>query len=83
MGNSHLLTRTLDSKRRVIIPEPFSPGDVVDMELRSDDLLVVRRLKPAVPPPPRLKKKKGVGLVFTGGKAISDDDVKRLLENEL
>lgn len=77
------MTRTLDSKRRVIIPEPFSPGDVVDMELQGDDLLVVRRLKPAAPPRPRLKRKKGIGLVFTRGKTISDGDVKRLLEDEL
>ena len=69
------MTRTIDSKRRVTLPKLFSPGDEVEMEMQGKDLLVVRRVKPAGPPRSRLVKRRGVGLVFARGRAVTREDV--------
>jgi len=72
---------TLDNKRRVVFPDAFSPGDVVDVELTGPDTAVVRRMKPAALPRPRLTRRNG-RLVLTGGRQVTDDDVRRLIEEE-
>jgi len=72
---------TLDSKRRVVFPDAFSPGDVVDVELTGPDTAVVRRMKPVGLPQPKLVRRGG-RLVLDGGQTVTNDDVRRLIEEE-
>lgn len=77
------MTTTLDSKKRAVIV-PFSAGDVIQIEPQSDDVLVLRRMKPALDKQfkPRVVRRKNGDLVVTGGKPITTDEVKRMLEDE-
>lgn len=72
---------TLDSKRRVVFPDAFSPGDIVDVELTGPDTAVVRRMKPVELPQPKLVRRGG-HLVLEGGRAVTNGDVHRLIEEE-
>ena len=72
---------TLDSKRRVVFPDAFSPGDVVDVELTGPDTAVVRRMKPVDLPQPKLVRLGG-RLVLDGGQTVTNEDVRRLIEEE-
>jgi hypothetical protein len=72
---------TLDSKRRVVFPDAFSPGDVVDVELTGPDTAVVRRMRPVELPRPRLVRRSS-RLVLDGGQTLTNDDIRRLIEEE-
>jgi hypothetical protein len=72
---------TLDSKRRVVFPDAFSPGDIVDVELTGPDTAVVRRMNPVDLPQPKLVRRSG-RLVLDGGQTLTNEDVRRLIEDE-
>jgi|GEM_PF-3394614 len=74
------MTTTLDDKRRAVI-KAFEPGDVLKVESQSADVIVLRRMKPAELPRPKLVRIKGE-LFGSGGKRVSTEEVKALLEDE-
>ena len=72
---------TIDSKRRAVLPSTFRPGDVVDLDPVGADTVIVRLLRPA--PRPRLRLvKRGKSVVLLGGPKVTDEDVRRLLEDQ-
>jgi bifunctional DNA-binding transcriptional regulator/antitoxin component of YhaV-PrlF toxin-antitoxin module len=71
------VTTTVDGRRRVVIP--FKPGDVLEVEKQSPDIVVLKRMKSAEHPKARLVKRKG-RLVFVG-EPITTQEVKSLLED--
>lgn len=71
----------IDSKRRATLPSVFRPGDVVDLEPIGSHSVVVRLLRPAPRPKLRLSRRRG-GLVLLGGAKVTDEVVRRLLEDE-
>ena len=71
------MTTTVDQKRRAVIP--FKPGDVLEVEQPSPEVVVLRRTKPAESPRPRLVRREG-RLVFVG-EPITTEEVKKLLED--
>ena len=75
------MTTTLDAKQRAVI-KAFHPGDVLKVESQGADVVVLRRMKPATDPKPKLVRKKSGDLVFEGGRRVSSEDVKRMLEDE-
>ena len=70
------MTTTVDQMRRAVIP--FKPGDVLEIEQQSPDVVVLKR-KSSKSPKPKLVRRKG-RLVFVG-EPITTDDVKTLLED--
>ena len=74
---SGVMTTTVDQRRRAVLP--FRPGDVLEVEKQTEDVIVLRRMKAAVGPRPKLVRRRG-RLVFAGGAAISSEEVKRILE---
>lgn len=62
-------TRKLDSRRRAVFPERFSPGDVFLEESVEPDRVVFRLVRPAEVP---LRK-----LVRTGGRLMVDAPLAR------
>ncbi|MEO5802532.1 MAG: hypothetical protein ABIR24_03315 [Verrucomicrobiota bacterium] len=78
------MTTTLDAKKRAVLI-PFSAGDVIQIEPQSEDVLVLRRMKPAIDKQfkPRLVRRKNGDLVSVGGKPVTSAEVKRLLEDDL
>jgi hypothetical protein len=72
------MTTTVDQRRRAVLP--FKPGDVLQVEKQTADVIVLRRMKPAEGPRPKLMRRKG-RLVFAGGPEISAEEVKRILED--
>lgn len=68
---------TVDGKHRAVTP--FQPGDVVEVEQQSADVVVLKRMKHAQSAEARLERRNG-RLVFVG-EPITADDVKRLLED--
>jgi hypothetical protein len=72
---------TVDAKRRAVLPPEFAPGDLLDMQLQSHDVLLVRKMKPAPMPKPKIVRRGGK-LVATGGKPITNELVRRLIEDE-
>ena len=70
------MTTTVDEKRRAVIP--FRPGDVLEVEQPSPDVVVLKRTKSAEGGRPRLVRRNG-RLVFVG-EPLGTDEVKRLLE---
>lgn len=77
------MTTTLDSKKRAVLA-PSSPGDVIQIESQGDDVLLLRRMKPAPDKQfqPRIVRRKNGDLVVVGGKPITTEEVKRMLEDE-
>jgi hypothetical protein len=71
------MTTTVDGKHRAVTP--FEPGDVIEVEQQSPDIVVLKRTKHAHIAHARLERRNG-RLVFVG-EAITTDDVKRLLED--
>ncbi len=75
------MTTTLDTKHRAVI-KLFHPGDVLQVEAQGEDVVVLRRMKPAADHyQPRLGRKNG-RLVVLGGKPVTNEDVRRLIEDE-
>lgn len=71
------MTTTVDEKRRAVIP--FRPGDVLEVEQPSPDVVVLKRTKPAAGARPRLVRRNG-RLVFVG-EPLRTEEVKKLLED--
>lgn len=71
------MTTTVDQKRRILTP--FQPGDVLEIEQQSPDLVVLKRTKQAQNAAPKLVRRDG-RLVFVGA-PITTDEVKGLLED--
>ena len=71
------MTTTVDERHRAVIP--FKPGDVLEVEKQSPDIVVLKRMKSAERPKARLVKRKG-RLVFVG-EPITTQEVKSLLED--
>jgi len=71
------MTTTVDQKHRAVIP--FKPGDVLEIEQQSPDVVVLKRRNKGNCTKARLVRRKG-RLVFVG-EPITTDEVKRLLED--
>jgi bifunctional DNA-binding transcriptional regulator/antitoxin component of YhaV-PrlF toxin-antitoxin module len=72
-----LMTTTVDQRHRAVTP--FKPGDVLEIEQRSPDVVVLKRTKQAVCARPKLVRRNR-RLVFIGG-ATTTEEVNRLLED--
>jgi hypothetical protein len=76
------VTATLDSKLRVTVKtKTFKAGDVVQVEEQGPDIVVLKRMKPAVLPKPKLVRIKGE-LFSKGGGRLTNEEVRRLIEDE-
>ncbi|MGA2750107.1 MAG: hypothetical protein ABSG59_15140 [Verrucomicrobiota bacterium] len=71
------MTTTVDRRHRAVIP--FKPGDVLEIEKQSPDIVVLKRMKSAERPKAKLIRKEG-RLVFVG-EPITTEEVKSLLED--
>ena len=71
------VTTTVDQKGRVLIP--FKPGDVLEIERQSPDIVVLKRTRQVKSAPAKLVRRKG-RLLFVG-ESITTQDVKTLLED--
>ncbi len=58
---------------------PFKPGDVLEIEQQSADVVVLKRTKPAKSARPKLVRREG-RRVFVG-EPITTEEVKGLLED--
>ena len=78
------MNATIDAKHRAQIKH-FAVGDLVRIEPQSEDVVVLRRLKPAPDKcyKPRIVRRKNGELVSVGGKPVTSEEVKRILEDEL
>ena len=52
-------TRKLDSRRRAVFPDRFSPGDVFLEEEVEEDRVVFRLIRPSEVPLSKIRKKSG------------------------
>jgi hypothetical protein len=76
------VTAILDSKLRVTVKtKTFKLGDVVQIEEQGPDMVVLKRMKPADTPNPKLVRIKGE-LFSKGGGSLTNDEVRRLIEDE-
>jgi bifunctional DNA-binding transcriptional regulator/antitoxin component of YhaV-PrlF toxin-antitoxin module len=71
------MTTRVDQKRRAVIP--FQPGDVLEIEQPSPDVVVLKRTKPANGAKPKLTRRNG-HLLFVG-EPLTTEEVKGLLED--
>jgi hypothetical protein len=71
------MTTTVDQKHRAVTP--FKPGDVLEVEQQSPDVVVLKRMKQAASANPQLVRRDG-RLVFVGT-AITNEEVNSLLED--
>ena len=71
------MTTTVDQKRRAVTP--FRPGDVLEIEQQSPDVVLLKRMKQAKRVRAKLVRRKG-RMVFVG-ESITTEEVKRLLED--
>jgi bifunctional DNA-binding transcriptional regulator/antitoxin component of YhaV-PrlF toxin-antitoxin module len=71
------MTTTVDQKHRAVTP--FKPGDVLEIEQQSPDVVVLKRTKQAASARPKLVRRNR-RLVFVG-EAITTEEVHRLLED--
>jgi hypothetical protein len=71
------MTTTVDGKHRAVTP--FQPGDVLEVEQQSADVVVLKRTKQAQTGKAKLERRNG-RLVFVG-EPITTDDVKKMLED--
>jgi hypothetical protein len=73
------VTTTLDSKLRAVIKtKTFRPGDVLQIEEQSTDVVVLKRMRPAAGPKARLVKKNGE-LFVVGGPKVTEEQIKEAL----
>jgi hypothetical protein len=79
LWDNPLVTTTIDSKHRAVI-KAFKPGDVLQIEEQSPDVVVLKRMTPASLPKPRLVRKNG-RLVFVGGARLTSEGIKKMLED--
>jgi len=70
------MTTTVDQKHRTVTP--FQPGDVLEIEQQSPDIVVLKRTKQAQVAKANLVRRNG-RLVFVG-EPITTEQVKSLLE---
>ena len=68
---------TVDQEHRAVTP--FQPGDVLEVEQQSPDVVVLKRTKQAAGAKAKLVQRDG-RLVFVG-EEITTEDVKRSLED--
>ena len=68
---------TVDQEHRAVIP--FQPGDVLEIEQQSPDVVVLKRTRQAKRPRAKLVRRKG-RLVFVGD-PITTEEAKTLLED--
>ena len=71
------MTTTVDQKHRAVTP--FKPGDVLEVEQQSPDVVVLKRMKQAASANPQLVCRNG-RLVFVGT-ATTTEEVNSLLED--
>jgi hypothetical protein len=71
------MTTTVDQKHRAVTP--FEPGDVVEIEQQSPDVVVMKRTKQAQNAIAKLVRRGG-RLIFVG-EPITTEQVKGLLED--
>jgi len=71
------MVTTVDQKRRALTP--FKPGDVLEIEQQSPDVVVLKRPSQAANARPKLARRNR-RLVFIG-EAMTTDDVKRFIED--
>jgi hypothetical protein len=71
------MTTTVDQKHRAVTP--FQPGDVIEVEQQSPDVVVLKRKKHAQTSEAKLVRRNG-RLVFVGD-PITTEEVKGLLED--
>ena len=71
------MTTTVDQKRRAVTP--FLPGDVLEIEQKSPDVVVLKRTRQAKCVKPKLVRRKG-RLVFVG-QPITSEEVRKSLED--
>ncbi|HUD49059.1 MAG TPA: hypothetical protein VMR33_19675 [Candidatus Baltobacteraceae bacterium] len=71
------MTTTVDQKHRAVTP--FKPGDVLEIEQPSPDVVVLKRTKQAASVRPKLVRRNR-RLVFVG-EAITTEEVNGLLED--
>ena len=69
------MTTTVDQKHRAVIP--FRPGDVLEIEQQSPDVVLLKRTRRAEGAKPKLVRRNG-RLVFVGAPATTEE-VKSLL----
>jgi hypothetical protein len=74
------MTTTIDSRQRAVI-KTFKPGDILEIEEQSPDVVVLKRMRPTELPKPKLVKIKGE-LFSKGGGRLTNDEVRRLIEDE-
>jgi len=72
-----LMTTTVDQKHRAVTP--FKPGDVLEIEHQSPDVVVLKRTKQAASARPKLVRRNG-RLVFVG-EGVSTEEVHGLIED--
>lgn len=77
------MTRTIDPKRRLVLPDHFHSGDVVEIETEGEDVLIIRRMKAVKrhTHKMRLVRQKDGFTVLVGGSPVNSEIVKRLLED--
>jgi hypothetical protein len=71
------MTTTVDRKHRAVTP--FKPGDVLEVEQQSPDVVVLKRTKQVDSPKVKLVRRNG-RLVFVG-EPITTEEVKGLLQD--
>src|ERR1700722_11570074 len=71
------MTTTVDQKHRAVTP--FKPGDVLEIEQQSPDVVILKRTKQAASARPKLVRRNR-RLIFVG-EATTTDEVKRILED--
>ena len=75
------MTTTLDDKCRAVL-KSFQPGDVLKIEPQGADAVLLRRVKSTEKKyKPRLVRQDG-RLVIVDGKPITNDDERRMIEEE-
>lgn len=73
------VTTTIDDRHRAVL-KMFQPGDVAQIEQDGPDVVILRRMKPVEKKKPRLVKRNGE--LFSDGPRLTNEDVKRMLEDE-
>ena len=83
MGDNPTMTRTIDPKRRLVLPDHFHAGDVVEIETEGEDVVIIRRMKAVKrrPHKMRLVRRRDGSTVIAGGPGITSEDVKRIMED--
>jgi hypothetical protein len=74
------MTTKVDQCGRAVLP--FKPGDVLEVEKQSADVVLLRRRKPAEQLKPKLVRIKGE-LFSKGGGPLTSEEVRRIIEEEV